>query len=207
MAYLERRDKAMVFRTISRARQAMPRQSYHLNILEGYALLHTGSPARSARLLESVIASKKGAPDNELLVQANTSLAMAYEELGRKTLSGEAYSRVLELDPHNALAMNNLAYLYSEEGVMLRKALRLSLNAVLLDPENGVFLDTLGWVYYRLGNYSVSREVLEKAVATGIEESEVFGHLGAVYEKLGETDKAREMFDRAKAMKGKKAGK
>jgi tetratricopeptide (TPR) repeat protein len=207
MAYLERQDKAMVFRTISRARQALPRQSYHLNILEGYALLHTGSPVRSVRLLESVIASKKGAPDHDLLIQANTSLAMAYEELGRKKLSGEAYSRVLELDPHNALAMNNLAYLYTEEGVMLRKALRLSMNAVLLDPENGVFLDTLGWVYYRLGNYAVSREVLEKAVATGIEESEVFGHLGAVYEKLGETDKAREMFDRAKAMKGKKAGK
>lgn len=203
MAGLELKDKPMVFRAISRAKRALPRQHLRLSVLEGYALLHTGSPARAARILEPVATRKKGSLDDVLLIQANTSLAMAYDQTGRHRRSGVAYSRVLELDAHNALAMNNLAYLYAEEGIMLQQALRFARNAVLLEPENGVFLDTLGWVHYRLGSYEAAREMLEKAIATGIREEEVYRHMGKTYEKLGEPDKAREMLDKANGMKGK----
>ena len=203
MAGLELNDKRMVFRTISRAKRTLPRQHLRLNVLEGYALLHTGSPARAVRILETVAGRKKGSLDEALLIQANTSLAMAYDQLGRYKRSGVVYARVLDLDAHNALAMNNLAYLYAEQGVMLQQALRYARNAVLLEPENGVFLDTLGWVHFLLGSYDEAREMLEKAVASGIEEDEVYRHLGKVYEKLGQTDKAREMFDKAKSVKGK----
>jgi tetratricopeptide (TPR) repeat protein len=203
MAHVERQDKRMVYQTITRAKRALPRQASRLSVLEGYALFHTGSPARAARVLEKAAGSKTGVKDHDLLIQANTTLAMAYEQLGSKKRSGQAYARVLELDPHNSLAMNNLAYLYAEEGIMLQKALRLAQTAVLLEPENGVFLDTLGWVHFHLGSYASARDMLEKAVATGIGEAEIYGHLGAVYEKLGESDKAREMLDRAKALKGK----
>jgi tetratricopeptide (TPR) repeat protein len=203
MAGLELKDKRMVFRTISRAKLALPRQHLRLSVLEGYALLHTGSPAKAARILETVAGRKKGSLDDALLIQANTSLAMAYDQMGKRRRSGVVYARVLELDPHNSLAMNNLAYLYAEQGVMLQQALRYARNAVLLEPENGVFLDTLGWVQYLLGSYDDAREMLEKAVASGIEEEEVYRHLGKAYEKLGQADKAREMFDKARGVKAK----
>lgn len=203
MAYLELQDKRMLFRTIARAKQAIPRQRDRLAVLEGYALLHTGSPSRAARILEMAVGREAGSLNEELLIKANTSLAMAYDRLGRRQLSGKAYARVLELDPHNVLAMNNLAYLYAEAGIRLQQALRLARNAVLLEPDNGVYLDTLGWVLCRLGNYDAARDMLEKAVATGIGESEIFTHLGMVYQKLGDAEKAGEMFDKAKSVKMK----
>jgi tetratricopeptide (TPR) repeat protein len=201
MAYLDRKDRSMAFSSIARAKRVLPREAARMNFLEGYALLHSGSPARAASVLETLLTPGHRIKDHELLIRANVTLAMACDQLGRKKRSAEVYSRVLELDPHNVMAMNNLAYLYAEEAIMLQKALRLSQNAVMLDPENGVFLDTLGWVNYRLGRFAIARDVLEKAVATGIGEPEIYGHLGAVYQKLGEGEKAKEMFDRARVKK------
>ncbi len=201
MAYLDRKDKRMAFSSIARAKLALPREVPRMKVLEGYLLLHTGSPAMAAGVLESVVGTRHRIKDHDLLIRANVTLAMAYDQLGRRKRSGEAYARVLELDPHNSMAMNNLAYLYADEGILLQKALRLSRNAVMLDPENGVFLDTLGWVNYRLGSYAAARDFLEKAVATGIGEPEIYNHLGTVYQKLGEADKAKEMFDKVRESK------
>ncbi len=203
MALLELKQRAKVFRTIDRAKRALPGQRLRVTVLEGYSLLHTGSPAKAASVLETVALRRKGSMDDALLVQANTSLAMACDQLGRRRQSARAYARVLELDAHNALAMNNLAFLYAEQGIMLQQALRYALNAVLLEPDNGVFLDTLGWVHYRLGSYDDARDMLEKAVATGIGEEEIFMHLGKTYQKLGQADKAAEMFEKARSVKGK----
>ena len=203
MAHLEMKENRRAIETIEAARRRLPAQAFRLRVLQGYALLHTGSPGSAVAMLAPVARAKAAGRDEELLVQANLTLAMAYDNLGRKKRSQEAYDRVLELDPHNTLAMNNLAFQLAQDGVMLHRALTLARNAVLLDPENGVFLDTLGWVFYRLGNYTGAREMLEKAVASGIGEAEIFQHLGMVYEKLGEHDKARGMFKRAKAVNGK----
>lgn len=203
MALLEKGESRRAFDVIGRSRRALPHEKYRLDILQGYALLKSGSPAKAAGMLEQVVRLAQKPKHHELLIQAYSTLAMAYDELGRRRLGMDAYGKVLELDPHNALAMNNLAYLYAEDGTMLPKALRLAQNAVLFDPENPVFLDTLGWVQFRLGNYAAARDLLEKAVATGIGEAEIYLHLGSVYEKLGDAQKAKEMFDRAKAA-GKK---
>lgn len=199
MVLFERHEYPRAFREISLARRAMPSRRTRLDLLEGYVLLHSGSPKRAVAMLERVVGATGPAREPELLIQATSSLAMAYDQLGRKRQSRAAYVRVLDLDPHNVMAMNNLAYLYAEEGIMLQQALRLAGNAVLLDPDNPVFLDTLGWVHYRLGNYAEARVQLEKAIATGVGEAEIYLHLGKVYEKFGEAQKAREMFDKAKA--------
>ena len=97
--------------------------------------------------------------------------------------------------------MNNLAYLLAEEGIQLRQALRLASNAVMLEPENGVYLDTLGWVHYKLGNNELARQLLEKAISTGVNEAEVYRHLAEVYRKLGYEAKAKEMLEKAKGVK------
>lgn len=203
MARLERGNHRQAFQTIARARRALPRQGFRLDVLEGNALMNSGSPAKAAALLERVVVSKQGPRQHELLIQANTSLALAYDQLGRKRRSMEVYGRVLDLDPHNTLAMNNLAYLYAQEGTMLQRGLYLAKNAVMLDPENPVFLDTLGWVLFRLGKFAEAREYLEKSVLSGGDEAEIYLHLGEVYEKLGEKAKSLEMKEKAKPAKGK----
>jgi tetratricopeptide (TPR) repeat protein len=203
MAHLEMKQSRKAFEAIATARRRLPADAFRLKIIEGYLLLHTGSPGKAAALLAPAVRLKAAVRNEEQLVQANLTLAMAYDELGNKKRSRQAYARVLELDPHNTLAMNNLAFQLAQDGIMLQHALTLARNAALLEPANGVFLDTLGWVYFRLGNYSVAREMIEKAVATGASEAEIYQHLGMVYEKLGEHEKSNKMFEKAKAVKGK----
>jgi len=201
--HLDLNERRKAFDILARAKRRLPRYAVQWKTLEGYALLHTGSPKRAVAILESVVRANARIKDQDFLIRANTTLAMAYETLGRKKSSREAYGRVLELDAHNTLAMNNLAYLLAEEGTMLRQALRLSENAVMFEPDNGVFLDTLGWVHYQLGEYELARQFIEKAIATGVDEPEIFQHLGMVYEKLGDPGKAREMFKKSKDGKSK----
>ena len=201
--HLDLNERRKAFDILARAKRRLPRYAVQWKTLEGYALLHTGSPKRAVAILESVVRANARIKDQDFLIRANTTLAMAYETLGRKKSSREAYGRVLELDAHNTLAMNNLAYLLAEEGTMLRQALRLSENAVMFEPDNGVFLDTLGWVHYQLGDYDLARQIIEKAIATGVDEPEIFRHLGMVYEKLGDPGKAREMFKKSKDGKSK----
>jgi len=198
-ARFDQGEKRQAFDLLAKARRRLPQQKLRWKAIEGYLLLYSGSPGRAAVVLESVVRSKTA--DQELQIQANTNLAMAYELLGRKKRCRQVYERVLELDPHNTLAMNNLAYLLAEEGIMLRQALRLASNAVLLEPANGVYLDTLGWVHYKLGNYEPARQALEKALATGVDEAEIYHHLAQVYKKLGNEPKARELLEKAKSVK------
>jgi tetratricopeptide (TPR) repeat protein len=195
-------QKRQAFDLLAKARRRHPQQQLRWKAIEGNLLLYSGSPGRAAVVLETVARSKT--KDQEILIQANTSLAMAYELLGRKKRCREVYERVLELDPHNTLAMNNLAYMLAEDGIMLQQALRLASNAVMLEPANGVYLDTFGWVHFRLGNYELARQALEKALATGVDEAEIYQHLGQVYRKLGDEVKAIEMFGKARTAGNKK---
>ncbi|RXK89118.1 tetratricopeptide repeat protein [Chlorobaculum sp. 24CR] len=193
-------QKREAFELLANVRRMFPRQRQRWRVIEGSLLLSSRELRRAVVVLESVVAAKPQ-PDQNLLIQANTNLAMACDLLGMKKRSRAAYERVLELDPHNTLAMNNLAYLFAEEGIRLRQALRLATNAVMLEPDSGVFLDTLGWVHFKLGNHELARQTLEKAVATGIDETEVYRHLAEAYRKLGNEAKARQMLEKAKNVK------
>lgn len=200
-ARFESGEKRKAFELLGQARRRLPGQRLRWSAIEGYLLLFSREPAKAAAVLETVARAKMQPQEEALLIQVNTNLAIAYDLLGMKKRSRRAYERVIALDPHNTLAMNNLAYLLAEEGIRLRQALRLATNAVLLEPENGVYLDTLGWVHFKLGNYELARQFLEKALATGIDEAEVYRHLAEAYRKLGYEAKAREMLEKAKNVK------
>jgi len=193
-------QKRQAFALLAKARRRLPGQRFRWSVLEGSLLLSSHKLRRAVAVLETVAGTKRKPGDPNLLIQANINLAMACDLLGMKKRSRSAYERVLDLDPHNTLAMNNLAYLFTEEGITLRKALRLATNAVMLEPENGVYLDTLGWVHYKLGNFELARQFLEKAAATGLDEPDIYRHLGEVYRKLGNEPKAREMLEKARTV-------
>jgi tetratricopeptide (TPR) repeat protein len=199
-AQLDLGGKRKAFELLAQARRRLPGERLRWSAVEGSLLLSSHAPKRAAVVLEKVVRAKKKLPDQELLIQANTNLAMAYDLLGLRKRSRKVYERLIELDPHNALAMNNIAYLFADEGIMLHRALRLATNAVMLDPDNSVYLDTLGWVHFKLGNYELARQLLEKALAIGLDEPEVYRHLGEAYRKLGNDPKAREMFEKAKSV-------
>jgi len=88
--------------------------------------------------------------------------------------------QAIKLDSDSHLALNYLGYLYAEEGINLREAEKLVKRALKLEPSNGAYLDSLGWVYFKMGKTEKARIFLEKA-ADLEKDPEIYEHLGEVY--------------------------
>jgi Flp pilus assembly protein TadD len=123
-------------------------------------------------------------------------LGVAYEQSDSVDAAAAAFRECLRLDPENASAYNYLGYMLADRGVQLDEALRLINTAIGLEPENGYFVDSLGWVFYRLGRLEEARQELERA-ASLVEDAVVREHLGLVYLDLGMHQEAYQQLRKA----------
>lgn len=117
--------------------------------------------------------------------------------LDKQEASDEAYELALRYDADNHNAMNNYAYNLSVRGENLERAKELALKAIEIAPENAAYLDTVGWVYFKLGDYDRSRRFIKASIDTGEASAEVLEHLGDVYEKLDNLDEAKKWWKQA----------
>ncbi|MDZ7808754.1 MAG: tetratricopeptide repeat protein [Gracilimonas sp.] len=117
--------------------------------------------------------------------------------LGKHEQSDEAYELALRYDAENDNAMNNYAYNLSVREENLERAKELALKAVEVGPDNAAYLDTVGWVYFKLEDYERARRYIKASIDTGGASAEVYEHLGDVYEKLGNMDEARKWWEQA----------
>jgi len=106
------------------------------------------------------------------------------------------FKAVLERDQDHAEALNALGYVLADRGVRLDEALTYILRAHKLKPENSAILDSLGWAYYRKGEYALALQYLRKAIAGG-EDDEISAHLGEVLWVSGEQAEARSVWGSA----------
>ncbi|MBD3617421.1 MAG: tetratricopeptide repeat protein [Gracilimonas sp.] len=111
--------------------------------------------------------------------------------------SDEAYELALRYDSENDNAMNNYAYNLSIRGENLERAKDLALKAIELAPENAAYLDTVGWVYYKLKDYDRAQRFIKAAIDTGEASAEVLEHMGDVYEKLDNLNEAQRWWEQA----------
>lgn len=192
LAYLMQKKYASAEQTLIRAKKRFPAMSLRLLVLEGDLLYQSGKVKKAALLLENVVRPKNFKKDKQLYLQAGSILAFCYDKLGYLDKSIVLYESILVHDPSNILMMNNLAYSLAVKGKELPRAKELAMTVVAGEPANAGYLDTLGWVLFRMGEYEKAREVLEKAAALDSGSAEILEHLGSVYEKLGEFDKAGE---------------
>ena len=98
------------------------------------------------------------------LNQAQFQLGARYDETKNKEKSIASMKKAIELNPQNAAALNYLGYTWAEMGVQLDDAEALIQRALKIEPNDGFFIDSLGWVYYQKGDYSRAVEQLERAV-------------------------------------------
>jgi len=178
-----------------------PRLTMTLQGLEGELLFQAGNTKEAVRLLERVVRSKNAKKEKRLYLQANSTLALCYDKLGYYDKCIRLYGSILRVEPDNILMMNNLAYILAGQGKALSRAKGLAMKAVSREPANASYLDTLGWVLFKMGMYEQAREMLEKAVRLNSSEVEIFDHLSKIYEKLGNSQKAFELLERAKQIK------
>lgn len=126
-----------------------------------------------------------------------STLAGVYESLEEYTVSDSLFETALRVDPENALVLNNYGYSLSERDIRLEEALRMAQKAVERNPDNGAYLDTMGWIYFKMGEYEKALEYIEKAHSIRRESAEVAEHLGDVYDKLGLKERARQAWEEA----------
>lgn len=133
-------------------------------------------------------------PENVELIN---SLAIVYDGMGAQTVSDSLYTKSLELDPKNALACNNFAYSLAKRNVRLDDALRYAEMALAIDPNSPSYLDTYGWVQFKLGNYDTAKVYIEKALTMDGDNHELLDHIGDVLFMLGDKENAKKYWKRA----------
>ncbi len=155
--------------------------------------------ARSVPFLEEVIEQ-----DGEAL-QARFWLGAAYERTQRYAEAEAQFQQFLALEPESAPALNYLGYMWADNGWNLEEALSLVQKAVALDPDNGAYVDSLGWAHFRLGNFEEAKDHLERAAVLVGDDAIVLEHLGDVYEVLGELENAQRSYRQALDLDGENA--
>lgn len=111
--------------------------------------------------------------------------------------SDSLYERALELEPDDPLINNNYSYAFATRKIQLERALNMVKISIAADSLNSSYLDTIGWVYYMLGNYNEAKIYLEKAIEAGGKSSVMLDHLADTEYKLGNKDKALELWKNA----------
>lgn len=133
-------------------------------------------------------------------IQLIGTLAMIYNGMKSYSVSDSLYEKALELDPNDPLINNNYSYAFATRGIYLDRALKMIKIAIAADSLNSSYLDTMGWVYYQLGNYQEAKRYLEKAIEVGGKSSVMLDHLADTEFKLGNTEKAIELWKNALEM-------
>lgn len=105
--------------------------------------------------------------------------------------------KVLQKDRNDALALNYIGYTWADQGVKLDKALDYITRAVQSRPDDGFVRDSLGWVYYKMGNYQRAITELNQAISLQTDDPTINEHLGDAYLKLGDKAKAVQSYQRA----------
>ncbi|MEW6412867.1 MAG: tetratricopeptide repeat protein [Candidatus Zixiibacteriota bacterium] len=124
------------------------------------------------------------------------ALGAAYEQSGQFDKAVPVFEEIIAASPLHAQALNYLGYMLADRGERLEYAKDLIEKAVNLAPENGAYLDSYGWVFYRLKKYDQALVQLKKAAEL---ESDpiIYDHLGDAYEATGDVENARVWWQKA----------
>ena len=120
--------------------------------------------------------------------------AIVLHDLGQDDEAFIAMEKVIELDPMNGDALNYVAYALAEETDELDRAEELIQRALQVQPNDGYYLDTLGWIHVRRGEYEKAEEYLQRAVAIVPDDIVILEHYGDVLVKRGKEIKGMKTY-------------
>jgi tetratricopeptide (TPR) repeat protein len=101
-----------------------------------------------------------------------------YEKMNNLPLAEGEFRKVLSVSPDHAGALNYLGYMLTDRNVRLNEALSMIQKALSRDPNNGAYLDSLGWVYFRMGRFQEAEEQIRRAVDLVPGDPTMFDHFG-----------------------------
>lgn len=186
--------------------------------LEAYALRGTGDLKGAAALVEGRLASAPDDVENTLsaaeFYQRGKNLARASELFAKvakqdpknmRALFGlgstlerqkrfdeadQAFRKALVISPDSAVTLNYLGYMNADRNVAVPEALSMIEKALMDDPENGSYLDSLAWALHRLGRNTEAETAIRKAYQSQEKSAVVIAHLGLILAENGKTAEA-----------------
>jgi tetratricopeptide (TPR) repeat protein len=124
------------------------------------------------------------------------------EERSKQWGKAEADMRkALELQPEQPHVLNYLGYSWIDQGINLDEGMKMIKRAVEQRPDDGYIVDSLGWAYYRIGNYEDAVKHLERAIDLKPEDPTINDHLGDAYWRIGRTLEAKFQWAHARDLK------
>jgi len=122
---------------------------------------------------------------------------VSYERLGKWDLAEKDLKKALEIQPDQPDVLNYLGYTWIDMGKNIEQGIKMVKNAYELKPEDSHILDSVGWGYYKLGDYEGALKFLEAAITQLPYDATVNEHLGDVYWQIGRKTEAKYQWQRA----------
>lgn len=152
-----------------------------------------GEAEQSAQKAEELA---KESPDKQA---AWFMLGAIYERQKKYSQAETQFRKVLDVNPDNAPVLNYYGYMLADRGVRVEEATSLIQRALKVDPNNGAYLDSLGWAYFKQNRLTEAAQYLRQAIDRQGNDPTILEHLGDVYLKLGNTQQAAQTFEQALA--------
>jgi tetratricopeptide (TPR) repeat protein len=188
-------------KVLTEARQrfpSVPEFTYFLAI----ALREAKHPQQAVVTFEEALDEAQLANDEVLNARFYFDYGAAADQAGLYDKAADLFRKSISLDPANsAEADNYVAFMWAEHGLHLDEAEDMIGRALQFDPNNGAYLDTLGWVHYRKGKYDDAlSELLRAAQNLTRPDPVVLEHIGDAYAKLNRVPQALEFWQKAMAL-------
>ncbi len=163
---------------------------FRLHYLTGNSLYRLGDNKSALPYLEEAIKL------NPTDLNTISTLGLVYDDLKMNTECKQLYEEAFKTYPDNIQLLNNYAYHLSEINENLEEAKVMSKKTIDKEPDNASYLDTYGWILFKLKDYKNAVIYIEKAIR--LEKSgTLLDHLGDVYEAMGEIVKALKTWNEA----------
>jgi len=149
---------------------------------------------------KSIAAFRRSLDLDSLNTNALSNLPVVYESLKMYAQSDSIYELGIHRLPDNDLLLNNFSYSLSERNIRMQEALEMSQKALVAQPENAAYLDTIGWIYFKLGRLAEAEESIKKSIEQRDGSSVVIEHLADVYSAMGKSELAKTYYKQALEM-------
>jgi predicted Zn-dependent protease len=152
------------------------------------AYVQAGDAPAAVALMKAASNAK---PDD---LELQFELGSVLERAGDRDAAEKIFLALLEKNPNHAQSLNYLGYMWAEGGKNLERAHEMLVRAVSQEPTNGAYVDSLGWVYFRMGNLEMAEKYLTDATSLLPRDATVHEHLGDVLAKRGDMSRALQSY-------------
>jgi len=211
-ALAEHPDDLRLMRLQAQALRQNGQADQSVNVMEDALKKHADDPAAYVAMAQLYADVDRGAQAVKVLQEARDKfpaddsivfeLGAVYDKQKKFPDAEATFKQLLSRDADNAPALNYLGYMLAERGERLDESVTLLKKALQIDPDNGSYLDSLGWAYFKADKLDLAEDNLRRAADQLKTNSVIQDHYGEVLFKLGRFDDAIAAWTRALAGDG-----